>query len=139
MEELLHFKTTLTGIVVGHDVKDYRIVPANWYRNKDEKTHVTEEDWIMWMFQLELDIGCLNGHLATHNNVGLKFGNYGWKMELRFNWVTNNVTSECPMMKRNTHVFLVLEEGCLNINLVQSGVSPRGNRLTPYQKSILKK
>ena len=44
LEESLHFKTTSTGIVVGHDVKDYSNVPADWYRNKDEQTHVTEAD-----------------------------------------------------------------------------------------------
>ena len=45
LEEPLHFKTTSTGIVVGHDVKDYSDVPADWYRNKDEQTHVAEKDW----------------------------------------------------------------------------------------------
>ena len=45
LEEPLHFKTTLTRIVVGQDVKDYPKVPADWYRNKYEQTHVTEADW----------------------------------------------------------------------------------------------
>ena len=45
LEEPLHFKTTSTNIVVGHDVKDYPDVPADWYRNKDEQTHVVEKDW----------------------------------------------------------------------------------------------
>ena len=45
MEEPLHFKTTSTGIVVGHDVMDYPDVPADWYRNKDEQTDVAEKDW----------------------------------------------------------------------------------------------
>ena len=33
LEEPLHFKTTSTGILVGHDVKDYPKVPPDWYRN----------------------------------------------------------------------------------------------------------
>ena len=45
LEEPLHFKTTSTNIVVGHDVKDYPDVPADWYRNKDEQIHVVEKDW----------------------------------------------------------------------------------------------
>ena len=44
LEEPLYFKTTSMGIVVGHDVKDYPNVPADWYKNKDEQTHVTEVD-----------------------------------------------------------------------------------------------
>lgn len=45
LEEPLHFKTTSTGILVGHDVKDYPKVPPDWYRNTEEQTHVTEGDW----------------------------------------------------------------------------------------------
>ena len=45
LEEPLHFKTTSTGIVVGPNVKDYPNVPADWYRNQDEQTHVSKEDW----------------------------------------------------------------------------------------------
>lgn len=45
VEEPFHFKTTLTGIVVGLDVKDYPKVPSHWYGNKDEQTHVFEADW----------------------------------------------------------------------------------------------
>ena len=45
LEEPLHFKTTSAGIVVGHNVKDYHKVPPDWYRNTEEQTHVTEEDW----------------------------------------------------------------------------------------------
>lgn len=44
LEEPLHFRTTSTGIVVGQDVKDYPNVPADWYRIKDEQTHVSEMD-----------------------------------------------------------------------------------------------
>ena len=42
LEELLHFKTTSTKIVVGQDVKDYPKMPMDWYRNKDEQAHITE-------------------------------------------------------------------------------------------------
>ena len=45
LEEPLHFKTTSTRIMVGQDVKDYPKVPADWYRNKYEQTHVTIADW----------------------------------------------------------------------------------------------
>ena len=45
LEEPLHFKTTSTGIIVGHDIKDYPNVPVDWYKNKDQQTHVSEEDW----------------------------------------------------------------------------------------------
>ena len=45
LEEALHFKTTSTYILVGHDVKDYPKVPPDWYRNTEEQTHVTEGDW----------------------------------------------------------------------------------------------
>ena len=45
LEEPLHFKTTSTGIIVGHDVKDYPKVLPDWYRNTEEQTHVTEGDW----------------------------------------------------------------------------------------------
>ena len=45
LEEPLDFKTTSTGILVAHDVKDYPKVPPDWYRNIEEKTHVTEGDW----------------------------------------------------------------------------------------------
>ena len=41
----LHFKTTSTGITVGEDVKDYPHVPADWYRNTNEQTHVAHADW----------------------------------------------------------------------------------------------
>lgn len=34
-----------TGIVVGHDVKYYPKVPADWYRNTEEQMHVADEDW----------------------------------------------------------------------------------------------
>ena len=34
LEEPLHFKTTSTGIVVGHDVQDYPNVPLYWYRTQ---------------------------------------------------------------------------------------------------------
>ena len=44
LEEPLHFKTTSTGILVGHDVKDYPQVPPDWYQNTEEQTHVTEGD-----------------------------------------------------------------------------------------------
>ena len=54
----------------------------------------------------------------THNNAGLNFGNYGWKIELGFNWDTNKVTSTCLMMKSKNIFFLVLGEGCLGIDLV---------------------
>ena len=43
LEELLHFKITSMGMV-GQDVKDYPKVPLDWYRNKDEKIHVSEAD-----------------------------------------------------------------------------------------------
>ena len=33
-----------TGIVADQDVKDYLKVPPDWYRNKDEQTHVSEAD-----------------------------------------------------------------------------------------------
>ena len=42
LEEPLHFKTTSTGIIAGHDVKDYPNVPSDWYRNTEEQTRVTE-------------------------------------------------------------------------------------------------
>ena len=45
LEEPLHFKTTSKEIMVGQDVKDYPKVPPDWYRNKDEQTHVLEADW----------------------------------------------------------------------------------------------
>jgi hypothetical protein len=45
LEKPLLFKTTYTGIVAGQDVKDYSNVPPDWYRNKDEQTHVSEADW----------------------------------------------------------------------------------------------
>ena len=45
LEELLHFITTSTRIVVGHDVKDYPNVPPDWHRNTEEQTHVSEGDW----------------------------------------------------------------------------------------------
>ena len=45
LEEPLHFKTMSTIIVVGQDVKNYPKVHADWYRNKDERTHVSEADW----------------------------------------------------------------------------------------------
>ena len=45
LEERLHFKTTSTGILVGHDVKDYLKVPPDWYWNTEEQTHMTEVDW----------------------------------------------------------------------------------------------
>lgn len=45
LEEPLHFKTTSTGITVGHGIKDYPKVPPDWYRNTTEQTHVSEADW----------------------------------------------------------------------------------------------
>ena len=45
LEEPLHFKTISTGILVGHDVKDYPKVPPDWYKNTEEQTYVTEGDW----------------------------------------------------------------------------------------------
>jgi hypothetical protein len=45
LEEPLHFKTTSTGIMPSQDVRDYPKVPPDWYRNKDEQTHVLEADW----------------------------------------------------------------------------------------------
>ena len=41
----MHFKTTSTGIIVGHDIKDYPNIPPGWYRSTDNQTHVTEGDW----------------------------------------------------------------------------------------------
>ena len=38
LEEPLHFKTTSTSIMVGHDVKDYPKVPSYWYRNTAKQT-----------------------------------------------------------------------------------------------------
>ena len=43
--EPLHFKTISIGILVGHDVKDYLKVHPDWYKNTQEQTHVTNEDW----------------------------------------------------------------------------------------------
>ena len=45
LEEPLHLKTTSTRIVVGQDVKDYPKVLVDWYKNKDEQSHVTKADW----------------------------------------------------------------------------------------------
>ena len=45
LEELLHFKTTSTGIMVRQYVKDYLKVSSYWYKNKYEQTHVSEADW----------------------------------------------------------------------------------------------
>ena len=45
LEEALHFKTTSTGTLVGHDVKDYPKVLPDWYKNTEEQTHLTEGDW----------------------------------------------------------------------------------------------
>ena len=45
LEEPMHFKTTSTEILVGHDVKDYPKVLPDWYRNTEEQTLVTEGDW----------------------------------------------------------------------------------------------
>ena len=42
LEEPLHFKITLTGIVVGQNVQYYPKVPPDWYRNTMEETHVSE-------------------------------------------------------------------------------------------------
>jgi hypothetical protein len=41
LEDPLHFKTTSTGIVVDQDVKYYPNLPSDWYRNKDEQSHVS--------------------------------------------------------------------------------------------------
>ena len=38
LEEPLHFKTTSTRIIVGHDVRDYPNVPPDWYRNIEDHT-----------------------------------------------------------------------------------------------------
>ena len=45
LEEPLHFKTTSTGTIMSHDVKNYPNVPPDWYRNTEEQTRVTEGDW----------------------------------------------------------------------------------------------
>lgn len=45
LENPLHFKTTSTSITVGEDVKDYPHIPADWYRNTHEQTHVAQADW----------------------------------------------------------------------------------------------
>jgi hypothetical protein len=45
LENPLHFKTTSTGIMIGEDVKDYPHVPADWYRNTTEQSHVNKADW----------------------------------------------------------------------------------------------
>jgi hypothetical protein len=45
LEEPLHFKTMSTRIVAGQNIKDYPKVPPDWYRNKDEQTHVLKADW----------------------------------------------------------------------------------------------
>ena len=61
LEEPLHFKTTSTGIVVGQDVEDYPKMPADWYRNKDEQTHVSEADWKY------MDVTTKNGKVRQMN------------------------------------------------------------------------
>jgi hypothetical protein len=45
LENPLHFKTTSTGITVGEDVKDYPHIPADWYRNTTEQSHVDKANW----------------------------------------------------------------------------------------------
>ena len=45
LEEPLHFRSTSTGIIVGHDVMDYLNVPSDWYRNTEDQTCVVEKDW----------------------------------------------------------------------------------------------
>ena len=45
LEKILHFKTTSRGIMAGQDVKDYPKVHPDWYRNKDEQSHVSEANW----------------------------------------------------------------------------------------------
>ena len=44
LEPALHFKTTSTGIIVGHDVKDYPNVPNDWFRETEEQIRMVEED-----------------------------------------------------------------------------------------------
>ena len=45
LENPLHFKIASMGIMIGKDVKDYPHVPADWYRNTTEQSHVTEAYW----------------------------------------------------------------------------------------------
>ena len=45
LETALHFKTTFTGIIARHDIKDYPNVPNNWDRDTEKQTRVVEEDW----------------------------------------------------------------------------------------------
>ena len=45
LEEPLLFKTSFTELVVGRYVKDSPNMPADWYKNKDDQTHLTEEEW----------------------------------------------------------------------------------------------
>lgn len=42
---LLKFKTGSSGITAGEDVVSYPQVPADWYRDNNEQSHVVEEDW----------------------------------------------------------------------------------------------
>ena len=65
LEEPLHFKTTSTGIIVAQDVKDYSKVPPDWYRNKDEQTHVLKADWKY------IDVTTRNGKVRQMN-MGFK-------------------------------------------------------------------
>ena len=67
LEEPLHFKTTSTGSLVGHDVKDYPKVPPDWYRNTEEQTHVTEGDWKY------VDVTLKSGKVRQMK-MGCKFG-----------------------------------------------------------------
>ena len=45
LESPLHFGTISTGIIAGHNIKDYPNVPNDWYRDTKEQTRVVEEDW----------------------------------------------------------------------------------------------
>ena len=67
LEEPLHFKTTSTGILVGHDVKDYPKDPPDWYRNTEEQTHVTDGDWKY------VDVTLKSGKVR-HMKMGSKLG-----------------------------------------------------------------
>ena len=60
-------------------------------------------------------------------------------MELGFNWDINSVTSKYLMMKTKTSIFLDLEGGYLDIDLLCIGLSQGCNRLTPYRELIVEK
>ena len=67
LEEPLHFKTTSTRIMVGQYVTDYPKVPLDWYKNKDEQTHVSEADWKY------VDVTTKNGKVGKIK-IGSKLG-----------------------------------------------------------------